>query len=47
MTDRPAFYISLVMMIIGSQMFLTGFLAELISRSASDRNNYLISEQIK
>ncbi|MBK9270674.1 MAG: glycosyltransferase family 2 protein [Saprospiraceae bacterium] len=47
MTARPAFYLSLVMMIIGSQMFLTGFVAELISRSASERNNYLISDEIK
>jgi len=47
MAARPAFYLSLVMMIIGSQMFLTGFVAELISRSASERNHYLISEEIK
>ncbi|MEP7196689.1 MAG: glycosyltransferase family 2 protein [Saprospiraceae bacterium] len=46
MTDRPAFYISLVLMIIGSQMFLTGFIAELISRNAPERNNYLIAESL-
>lgn len=46
MTTRPVFYLSLVMMIIGSQMFLTGFIAELISRSSSDRNHYLIAEQL-
>ncbi|MBK7339478.1 MAG: glycosyltransferase family 2 protein [Saprospiraceae bacterium] len=44
MTARPAFYISLVLMIIGSQLFLTGFTAELISRNASERNHYQIDK---
>lgn len=47
MTDRPAFYISLVMMIIGSQLFLTGFIAELITRNAPERNHYLIAETLE
>lgn len=46
MTDRPAFYIALVMMIIGSQMFLTGFISELITRNAPERNHYLIAETL-
>lgn len=45
-TQRPSFYISLVCMIIGSQMFLAGFLGELISRNAPDKNHYEISERI-
>ena len=44
-TQRPSFYISLSCMIIGSQMFLAGFLGELISRSAVDKNHYQISER--
>lgn len=44
-TDRPSFYISLTCMIIGSQMFLAGFLGELISRSAHDKNHYQVSER--
>lgn len=46
LTNRPSFYMALVTMIIGTQFFLTGFVAELVSRSASDRNNYLIEERI-
>ncbi len=46
MTERPLFYIGLLAIIIGVQLFLTGFLAELVSRSASDRNNYLISKYV-
>ncbi len=45
-TDQPLFYIALVAGIIGVQLFLTGFLAELVSRSSSDRNKYLIAEEI-
>ncbi len=46
MTQRPAFFIALVAMIIGSQMFFTGFLAELVTRNASERNLYLISKKL-
>lgn len=45
-TDRPYFYISLSAMIIGSQLFLAGFIAELISRQSPDRNKYTIEEEI-
>lgn len=45
-TESPYFYIALAAMIIGSQLFLAGFLGEMISRSSSDRNKYLIAEKI-
>src|SRR5215217_2920778 len=41
-TDQPLFYIALVAIIVGSQLFLTGFVAELVTRNAPERNNYLI-----
>jgi len=46
LTNRPSFYIALVVMIIGMQLFLTGFIAELISRNSADRNHYLIEDKI-
>lgn len=46
LTNKPHFYIALVTMIIGSQLFLTGFVAELISRNSSGRNNYLIEQKL-
>lgn len=45
-TDNPLFYIALVAIILGSQLFLTGFVAELVSRNSSDRNNYQIEETV-
>lgn len=45
-TDQPLFYISLVAIIVGSQLFLTGFVAELVSRNAPERNNYLIEKEM-
>ena len=45
-TDSPFFYISLTMMILGTQLFLTGFLGDLISRSSQNRNDYQIAEKI-
>lgn len=45
-TTSPYFYISLTAMIIGTQLFLIGFLGELVSRSSSDRNNYLVEDKI-
>ena len=45
-TDMPYFYISLTAMVIGTQLFLAGFLGELISRNSSDRNKYNIEEEI-
>ncbi|PST81796.1 glycosyltransferase [Pedobacter yulinensis] len=45
-TDQPLFYIALVAIIVGSQLFLTGFIAELVSRNAPERNEYLIETTI-
>ena len=45
-TQSPYFYLSLTAMIIGSQLFVSGFLGELISRSSSDRNEYHVEEEI-
>ncbi len=45
-TDSPYFYIALTTMILGTQLFLTGFLGELISRNSPERNNYLIEKEI-
>ena len=45
-TNKPAFYIALTSMLIGVQLFLAGFIAELVNRNASDRNHYLIAEKI-
>jgi len=46
LSNRPPFYIALTAMIIGSQLFLTGFVAELISRNAPGRNSYLIEKKV-
>lgn len=45
-TDSPYFYIALTMMLMGTQMFLTGFIGELVSRNASERNEYHIKNEI-
>jgi len=45
-TDSPYFYIALTVMVIGSLLFLTGFLGELINRNSSERNRYLIKDKI-
>jgi glycosyltransferase involved in cell wall biosynthesis len=46
MTERPLFFFGLLAMIVGTQLFVAGFLGEMVSRSSSDRNNYLIEEMI-
>jgi glycosyltransferase involved in cell wall biosynthesis len=46
MTQRPLFFIALVAMVIGSQLFLAGFLGELISRNGPERNHYNTEEMI-
>lgn len=45
-TDQPLFYLALVAIIVGSQMFLAGFVAELVGRNAPERNQYLIEKEI-
>jgi glycosyltransferase involved in cell wall biosynthesis len=46
MTDRPLFYVGIISIVIGTQLFLAGFLGELISRNSHDRNTYNIAEKI-
>lgn len=45
-TNSPYFYIALTMMVLGTQLFVAGFLGELISRNAEGRNNYQIEKEI-
>ena len=44
--DMSIFYIALTSMIIGVQLFLAGFISEMISRSSNDRNNYQIEKEV-
>jgi len=44
--ERPLFYFGILTLIIGTQLFVTGFLAELVSRNAPDRNHYLIEKEL-
>lgn len=44
MTERPLFYFGLLCMMLGTQLFLTGFVSELVSRNAPDKNQYNIAE---
>jgi hypothetical protein len=46
-TSSPYFYIALTMMMIGTQLFLAGFLGDLISRNSAGRNDYQIESTIK
>lgn len=45
-TNTPYFYLALTMMILGTQMFLSGFVGELVSRNSQDRNRYQIAEEM-
>ena len=45
-TDKPLFYIALTAIILGTQLFLTGFIAELVSRNAPERNKYQVEDVI-
>lgn len=44
-TNKPAFYIALTSILLGVQLFLAGFIAELVNRNSTERNSYLISEK--
>jgi hypothetical protein len=44
--EMSGFYIALTSMIIGAQLFLAGFIAEMISRNSADRNNYQIEKEV-
>ena len=46
MTDRPLFYVGIISLVIGTQLFLAGFIGELISRNSVERNNYLIDTKM-
>lgn len=46
-TDTPYFYLALTAMIIGTQLFLAGFLGELFSRNSSERNKYLVEKKLE
>jgi len=46
LADSPYFYLALVAMIIGTQLFVAGFLGELVSRSSSERNKYQVGKEI-
>lgn len=46
LTNRPAFFIALTSVVVGMQLFLTGFIAELISRNSPGRNSYLIEQKL-
>ena len=45
-TEQPLFYLALVAVILGFQLFLAGFICEMVSRNSSERNNYKIREEI-
>lgn len=45
-TDSPYFYLAMLAMVLGTQFFMTGFLGELVSRNANDRNNYQIESEL-
>ena len=45
-TDNPYFYLALTTMILGTQLFLAGFIGELIARNAPERNKYLIEKEL-
>lgn len=46
LTQRPLFFFAIMVMIMGTQLFLAGFIGELISRNAPDRNSYLIEKKL-
>jgi len=45
-TDQPLFYLALIAIVMGSQLFLAGFIGEMISRNSTTRNEYVIREEI-
>src|SRR5690606_32824528 len=45
-TDQPLFFLALIAIVVGVQLFMTGFLAEMLSRNAIDRNNYQVADRI-
>jgi hypothetical protein len=47
LTNRPGFYLALIAIVIGMQLFLAGFVSELVARNAPGRNSYLIEDKIR
>ena len=45
MTERPLFFFGLLAMVLGTQLFIAGFLGELVSRNSADRNHYLVEKK--
>ena len=45
-TQNPYFYLSILAMILGTQLFLAGFIAEIVARNSTERNNYQIEKEI-
>jgi len=46
LTNRPAFFLALTLLLLGSQLFLAGFMGELIARNSAERNSYLIEKKL-
>lgn len=46
-TNKPLFFVALTAMVIGMQLFLAGFLAELVARNSTERNNYLVEKKLR
>jgi hypothetical protein len=46
LTNRPGFYLALTALILGMQLFLAGFIGELISRNAPGRNSYHVEKKV-
>jgi glycosyltransferase involved in cell wall biosynthesis len=46
LTNTPIFYISLISLVVGMQLFLAGFISELVARNAAGRNSYLIEDKL-
>ncbi|QEC53400.1 glycosyltransferase involved in cell wall biosynthesis [Anseongella ginsenosidimutans] len=45
-TDQPLFFLALIAIVVGVQLFMTGFLAEMLSRNSEDRNNYQVADKV-
>ena len=45
-TDSPYFYLSMLAMVLGTQLFLAGFIGEIVARNSTERNNYQIEKEI-
>ena len=46
LTNRPGFFLALTALIIGMQLFLAGFISEIVARNAPGRNSYLVEDKI-